>query len=82
MGICFGEERNSIFDRVLAYFGWRRPCMGLFTSKIEMIPTSSLNAGDDTDAAVASMRSIYREIKTQQVGATAEVVSRKQLAKA
>ncbi len=37
-------------------------------------------AGADTEAAVGSMRSIYREIKTQQIGTTAEVVSSKQLA--
>ncbi len=34
------------------------------------------NAGDDKEAAVASLRSIYREVKTQQVGSTADAVCR------
>ncbi len=34
------------------------------------------HAGDDKEAAVASLRSVYREVKTQQVGETADAVCR------
>ena len=37
----------------------------------------ALSAADgDTEAALASLRNIYREIKTQQISLTAEAVSR------
>ena len=38
------------------------------------------DAEADTDVAVASLRSIYREIKTQQIVPAADVICRKNLA--
>ena len=45
-------------------------------STIRRRVSSALDSADDTEAAVSSLRSLYRELKTQQVGVTADAVVR------
>ena len=45
-------------------------------STIRRRVTSALSSADDTDSAVSSLRSVYRELKTQQIAVTADAVVR------